>query len=292
MTSPSRLVFARPACVFAILLTAVGCRTSPLDTLATARDLSSDLLVQFTVAADASSKAVMAEALDASTTFAQQAERAKTGVQDNVAALGAILAKEGYGPEHEMLQQFAAEFEKYKELDRQILDLTIENSNRKAEQLSYVQGQQHAESFRHSLQTLKPRRDGDQWQVKALALEAIAAVREIVALQPLHIGESSDPAMAGIEERIEAAGSVAHKALATLDSFVADASRADLASAGAALDRFMATNEEILALSRRNTNVRSRALTLTDKGRLTAACEGRLVALRAALAKRGTAGTR
>jgi hypothetical protein len=47
-----------------------------------------------------------------------------------------------------------------------------------------------------------------------------------------------------------------------------------------------------MALSRRNTNVRSLALALNHKGKATDACEHSLQSLRDALAKRGFYGTR
>ena len=54
----------------------------------------------------------------------------------------------------------------------------------------------------------------------------------------------------------------------------------------------MKVNATILELSRRNTNVRSLALTLNQKGQLTNACEESLRGLREALAKRTIGGTR
>ena len=60
----------------------------------------------------------------------------------------------------------------------------------------------------------------------------------------------------------------------------------------AALDRFLAVNAEIVVLSRRNSNVRSLALSLAQKRVLAAQCEDALRALEDALAKRGLGGTR
>ena len=54
----------------------------------------------------------------------------------------------------------------------------------------------------------------------------------------------------------------------------------------------MKAHAEITALSRRNTNVRSLALALNEKGKLTASCEGSLRELREGLAKRGFTATR
>jgi hypothetical protein len=95
-----------------------------------------------------------------------------------------------------------------------------------------------------------------------------------------------------VEQRMAAADVVARQTLAALASLLRPASRAQLTVATAALDRFMGVNAEIVALSRRNTNVRSLALSLNEKGKLTAACEDRLRALRDALAARRSAGTR
>jgi hypothetical protein len=54
----------------------------------------------------------------------------------------------------------------------------------------------------------------------------------------------------------------------------------------------MAVHKDIIAFSRRNTDVRSIALSLNEKGKLTAECEATLRALQAALGKRGGMGTR
>ncbi len=69
-------------------------------------------------------------------------------------------------------------------------------------------------------------------------------------------------------------------------------SRAQLAAASAALDRFMGLNAQVVALSRQNTNVRSLALSLGQKRMLTATCEDSLRALQDALSKRGFSATR
>ena len=84
----------------------------------------------------------------------------------------------------------------------------------------------------------------------------------------------------------------ARTALEQLAPLVPPASRPRLAAAKTALDQFMNLNTQIIALSRRNTNVRSLALSLDQKRALTTACEEGLRALEDALAKRGFTGTR
>jgi hypothetical protein len=63
-------------------------------------------------------------------------------------------------------------------------------------------------------------------------------------------------------------------------------------AASAALKRFSVLNYQVIALSRRNSNVRSLALTLGQKQTLTAACQASLVALRDRLQQRDFKATR
>jgi uncharacterized protein (UPF0210 family) len=117
-------------------------------------------------------------------------------------------------------------------------------------------------------------------------------VREIQVLQAPHIAEGDDLAMTRLEERMATSEAAARGALETLATLVQPASRGLVAAATAALDRFMGLNGQIIELSRRNTNVRSLALSLGQKRMLTAVCEDSLRALQQALAKRGFTATR
>ena len=99
--------------------------------------------------------------------------------------------------------------------------------------------------------------------------------------------------MTRMEAQMTASAAVARKALADLKAS-ADARRLgpQLAAAGAALDRFMAIHTEIITLSRRNSDVRSLALSLGRKRIVTAECEDQLRALEEALAKHEFTATR
>jgi hypothetical protein len=98
--------------------------------------------------------------------------------------------------------------------------------------------------------------------------------------------------MTRIETRMTAAETAARDGVKMLAGLTAPASRPQLAAASAALDRFMGVNAQVVALSRRNTNVRSLALSLGQKRTLTAMCEETLRALQSALGKRDFSATR
>ena len=290
---------ARPAIgylVAVILTAAAGCIKSPettLERLLNSRRLAGDLLVQFTKAADASNRAVMADTDEASVAFAREAEQATQAVEKDAATLTPILSGLGYSNETQLLQDFNGRFAEYRALDRNILELAVENTNLKAQRLSFGPAQDAADAFLDSLSAIAPVEPAkDTWRTQALVATAIAAVREIQVLQAPHIAESDEAAMTRMEKRMSTEEAAARNALVTLGSLAQPASRPQLAAATAALDRFMGLNTQIIELSRRNTNVRSLALALGQKRTLTAACEDRLHALQDALAKREFTATR
>jgi hypothetical protein len=114
-----------------VLLSAItGCDVnSALERLSEARRLSADLLIQFTKAADAGNRAVMADTDEASVEFAREAEEAKQTVQRSIDALGPILQGLNFSDETRLLQEFVSRFSEFRELDRRILDLSVENTN-------------------------------------------------------------------------------------------------------------------------------------------------------------------
>jgi hypothetical protein len=258
--------------------------------LSESRHLAAELLVQFTKTADAGNRAVMAVTDEMSLAFAREAQQATAQVQKDVDALRPLLDRQGFSDERRLLDEFRARFADYQKLDKMILELAVENTNLKAQQISFGSAREAADAFQQSLELLKPQTEA--WRVRALAARAVADLREIQVLQAPHIADPSDEAMARMEQQMADGEGRVRRALKELAGLVQPPSRSQLASATAALDGFMELNAQIVSLSRRNTNIRSLALSLNEKGKLTAACETTLRALQDALAKRGFVGTR
>jgi hypothetical protein len=279
-----------------LAVAAAGCGdglNTSLARLLEARRLSADLLVQFVKVADAGNRAVMADTDDASSAFAGEAAQATQLVQKDFDALGPILMALRYSNETRLLEEFGSRFAEYRALDQTILGLAVENTNLKAQRLSFGAGQQAADAFRDALDAVtRSAPPKDPWRVEALAVRAVAAVREIQVLQAPHIAEANDAAMTRMEQQMASSEAAARRAVETLAGLVPSASRPQLNAASAAMDRFMSVNAEIVALSRRNSHVRSLALSLSQKRTLTARCEETLLALQDALAKRDFGGTR
>ena len=98
--------------------------------------------------------------------------------------------------------------------------------------------------------------------------------------------------MTRMESDMKASRDTAAASLEQLRAVAPPAADPDIEAATAALGRFQTTAAEVIRLSRRNSDVRSLALTLGRKRTVTALCEEQLRALDAALAKHQFAATR
>jgi hypothetical protein len=271
-----------------------GCRGGPnaaFTELADARRLAADLRVEFSKSGDASNRAVMADTDEESLVFAREAEQATQTVQSDIAALGPHLRNLGYSTDGRLLEEFAKHFAEYLTLDHSVLELAVENTNLKAQRLSFGPAREAADGFRSALETVGPL-SKDHCRVESLVAKAVLAVRDIQVLQAPHIAESDDAAMTRMEAEMGALEAAASDALNRISGLVDAKAQPQLAAASAALDRFKDVSRRIVALSRRNSNVRSLALSLREKPVLTAACDDSLRSLEEALTKEGFTATR
>ena len=283
--------------LFGLALTGVGTAgcVNPLTALPKlfeARRLASELHVSFTRAADASNRAVMADTDEASIAAKDEATAARQAVDHDLETLQPILTELGYADELRELAAFKTRYEEYRRLDDEILPLAIENSNLKAQRLSFGDAQEAAKAFRASLDAAV--RLAPPAQANAAALLADRA----------EIGSSRDSGAAGAaHRRVRRCGDDADgegdERLDDVGEGGAGSAEGDAATGSdTACRRRCGTravrpvNTDIIALSRKNTNVRSLALSLGRKRVVTAECEDQLRALGEALAKHESTATR
>jgi hypothetical protein len=264
-----------------------------LTQLAESRRIAAEMHVELVKAAGASDRAVMADTDDSSVSFARDAERATRAVQSGMGELGPRLQSLGYHDEAHLLDEFATRFAEYQKVDHDVLSLAVENTNLKAQRLSFGPVEQAADAFRDAVVTIvKGAPAKDRCRLDEPAARAVLAVREIQVLQAPHIAEADDAAMKHLETEMAAREATARDALKTLEGSVPPKARPEVAAASMLLDKFDALSAQLVALSRQNTNVRSLQLALRQKPSLTAACDVRLTALEDALSKKGFSGTR
>ncbi len=195
-----------------------------------------------------------------------------------------------YDAELRRLQDFVSRFAQ--NTARSIVGFSISPSrtptSRRAS-FPLVRPRQAADAFRDALDGISASFAGqDKWRAEAMAATAVAAVREIQALQAPHIAEADEAVMARLETAHGGAEAAARSALATLTGRWPRPLRGPrLRAATTALDQFVDVGKQIIVFSRRNTDVESLALSMNEKRRLVQVCETELQSLQEALAKRG-----
>jgi hypothetical protein len=270
-----------------------ACRPALLTQRVEARRVTADLHVQFTKATDAGNRAVMADSDEGSATAAREARDATQAAERDLQELRPILESLGYQDALRFLATFEERFAEYRKLDQEILPLAVENSNLKAQRLSFGPAREAAAEFRQSLDAaVRAAVSANVCCADALAARAVVALLEIQVLHAPHIAEAEDAAMTRMEAQMAAAAGTLRNAVDDLKQLIGTTASAPLTAAIAAFDRFEETNREILALSRRNSEVRSLALSLGRKRMVTAVADDQLRGLEEALAKHAFTGTR
>jgi hypothetical protein len=274
-------------------MAATACRPPVLTQQIDARRIAADLHLQFTKASEAANRAVMAETDEASGGAAEEAREALRAVERDVAQLHAILASLGYADELTLLDAFGQRLAEYRALDDEILPLAVENTNLQAQRLSFGPAREAADAFRASVEAAaRASTSNESCCADVLAARAGAALFEIQVLHAPHIAEAEDAAMTRMEQRMTALEAAAQKALDGLKTQLGAGAGPQLTAAAEALERFKGVNREILTLSRRNSDVRSLALSLGRKRMVTAVADDQLRALEDALAQHAFTATR
>ena len=260
---------------------------------AEAHRIASRLRVEFSHAADASNRAVMADTDEASRAAAHDAEQATQAVDKDTDALRQVLEHLSDRDEAELMDKFKARWVQYKALDADILPLAVENTNIKAQRLAFGPAQDAVTAYRQLVDAAaKMAAPANAAAADAAAARGSAAVLDIQVVEARHIAESDETAMTRMEAAMTSSQDAARKALESLTRLAPGGAAALLAGASAALDKLIAANTEIVTLSRRNSNVRSLALSLGKKRAVTAECDDLLQALEDSLAKHHYAATR
>jgi hypothetical protein len=277
---------------------AVGCHgidapDTVLTQLLRARALVAELRVLVQKAAEAEKRSVMADTDEASAEFAREAESANREVAARLEEIKPLLDRLSYGKERSLIGEFERSFTESAALDREILALAVENTNLKAQRLSFGPVRDAAEEIHRRLDgmvNVVPTQAQDGARLSAM--KALLALRDLQLLEAPHIAEPDDAEMTRLERRMSEHEADVRVALRELDQLGGSAARAALASAAEAFERFLGLHAQVVELSRRNTNVRSLALSLGRKRKLTAACDESLAAVGTALAARGFRATR
>jgi len=275
------LVFAVLALLVAILYFVGGTPSPAFLTTVRKSQLVAEMRVDLHTAVEAEKSSVLAETDEAYEEHADEARRSLAAVDTGLKELESLIARAGGAEENDLFRNFLQSWEVFKQIDAELLPLAVQNTNLKAQRLSFGPAAEAGERLEAALTSLVEAQGScDQGREAARwAFRASAAAGRIQALQAPHIAESSDERMDTIEATMESCHRQLVEALARLEEVADAGSRPALAEARAAADELWRVNLEIIPLSRQNTNVRSLALSLGRKRVVTAQCEDLLAAL-------------
>jgi hypothetical protein len=229
--------------------------------------------------AEAEKSAVMAETDEASQAFAEQSTQAADKVETARQALESLVGSSRQ--EAQLLQEFSQCWERLQVIDREVLSLAVQNTNLKALRLSFGPA---ADAMRRMANALTHLMEVDPASPNAagitrLAAQAVIGALHMYTLHAPHIAESTAARMEEMEADMQRLDAQVTGALQSLHALVDEPGTPFLDAAWAAYKDFQNINAEIVALSRQNSNIRSYALSLGQKRKMTAQCQDVLAAL-------------
>ncbi len=239
--------------------------------------------------AEAEKGAVLAETDEASKDYAARARQELDRVAAALAECQGLTSSGG--PEPGLVADFARAFADYRAQSEEILAQAVQNTNLKAQALSFNESRQALERMERALAPLADAPAGPKAAPQAaFALRALLEAQRIQSLHAPHNEEKDDARMDELEARMAEADKRVRAALAALAPL--PGGQPSAAEALAAYEDFQKITARIKELSRQNTNVRSLALTLGRGTKLLAACDAALKAYEEKLQADMSKGTR
>lgn len=248
-------------------------------------EMTSRMRIHLLKAVDLEKSALMAVTDEESKLFADQSLKNADAVESDYQELKNLIDKEGTGEEVKRLKEFADCWKNFREIDRELLQLSVENTNIKAANLSYTKGAETMERFERALAHLTEVRSSaaEDARITRLAYGAVTAALRIYNLQAPHISEARDGKMDEIESVMRASEKKVRDSFKGLLHLVDKRGRTFLDAASLVFEEFMKVNAEVVRLSRINSNVKSLELSLGRKRKVAAQCEETLHSLQGIL---------
>ena len=236
---------------------------------------------------EAQNSAVMATGGQDLKSFADQARAATAALAREQSELEKLLQQSGDVHEVELMVRVTQTLSDFQRIDKQLLELATQNSNRKAYRLAFGPAMKLLQEMDDTLSRvaikdaeLSPE---NKLQVLKLASDArIGALRMQVLLLP-HIAEESDSKMDQFEQQLAGEDQKLRENFASLSALVPESEKPTIAVAISKFGEFDTLKAQIIKLSRANTDLKAVALALNEKRKAMLACQDALVALERAI---------
>ncbi len=243
--------------------------------------LVSDMQTKLLASVEAEKSAVMADTDEGSEAFAAETRRLSAAVEANRRELGRLIEMGKRSVEVARFQDFSNCWEKYQVVDREILDLAVQNTNLKALKLSFIPASTALDRMQAALDRLvdDSAASAEAAIIAPAVYRTLAAALKLHALESRHIAEARNEEMDRIEVEMQTLDRQVSHGLHSLTALTGQAAQAAVDEAQAAYADFQKVHAEVVTLSRQNSNVRSFAISLGQKRKVTAECQDLLHAL-------------
>lgn len=208
--------------------------------------------------------AVMAVTDDDSRALAVDSRASSETVDRKSAELRTLVDADGREPEVAKLAAFDSVWLELQRIDRRLLDLATQNTNLKAAGLFSREGREVIIRFVEKLAAIAKETE-DPAKLRTIAGCQVSALRSLATVL-IHIPSSEDAEMSKLESTIAARNEEVDRGLATLRSDER-LPREEIAEVSKDWSDYLAIAEQGLKLSRENSNVVSRDVSLNDKPR-------------------------
>jgi hypothetical protein len=244
-------------------------------------EMTSRMRIHLLKSVELEKSAFMAITDEESKAFADQSLMNADSVERDYRELKGFVDAEGVGEEIKLLKEFDDCWKNFREIDKELLKLSVENTNIKAASLSFTKGAEAMERFEKALAEMMKIHTsvGKEARIAKLAYQAATAALSIYSLQAPHINEADDTKMDEIESVMRANEKRVRSAVNDLSSLIDKRDRVSLNSASSAFEELMKINSEVVRLSRINSNIKSLELSLGRKRKVAAQCEEALNSL-------------
>jgi hypothetical protein len=255
-------------------------------------DLVGRMQLDLALASEAEKSAVLAITVQEAQAFADQARARTAALERSRRELESLLSEAGSQAAKVLLIEFSRHFTEFQRIDAELLGLAVKNSNLEAYALTFGPAASVLDEFGAALSRVVAAnaQARDAKQVMSLATGAQIGALRIQVLLPPHVAEPSGARMDELEARMAEADEQVRGDLERLGALPGLADKPDLELAASRYARFCELEDQILALSRANTDVLSLSLSLSQKRKLMLVCHETLDNLAEAVRKEPTEG--
>lgn len=241
------------------------------------------------LAVDQEKNALLSPSQTEARQFLDAAHEAMVGVRRDMGRLTQLVEETDVAKEMAALNTVSADFEDMAGVDANLRSLAGRNTNLRAAQLSRTEAALAASRLQ---QTLTPVIDAADCQASQDALRIVTAALSVLSLHAQHIDEKTAAGMDTLEAAMNRQHARAQAAFGRLSALTLPAVTAALPQARAAYADFWKVTQEVLALSRENTNIEAEALAMGKKRLVTAKTLADLTALQDVVAQKEFSATR